>query len=194
MTDWAERIGIPKILRNQVVNERLLPAEVMAWAEGLPASASAAGGMLLAGPPGSGKSMSAAWMLMEVYRRLWVLEDGTEREFGGISARFIRCHDVINAITSKSRGGRDDLRNWAGVKVLVIDDWREVLVAWIRDGIDDLVDRRWGEECLTIVTTNSLAGVEGENTFEDQFERTASRILDARGPGLVVINREDLRR
>ena len=191
MSDWAERAGIPKILRNQDVDESLLPEKVVVWAEKLPASASAAGGMLLAGPAGSGKSMTAAWMLMELHRRTWFTANGDPvGPYERISARFIRCHDAINAVTTKALV---DLRKWAKIDALVIDDWREELVAWIGDGLDDLVDRRWAEERLTIVTTNSLTGG-GRNTFENKFPRTASRLLDARGPGLVEINRSDLRR
>ena len=177
----------------------LLPEKVIVWAEKLPASARASGGMLISGPPGSGKSVSAAWMLMELHRRSWFTPNGQPiGPYARLGARFIRCHDVINAITTRSLC---DLRRWAEIDALVIDDWREELVAWIADGLDDLVDRRWGEERLTIVTTNSITGERPPGTseknfasFEKRFPRAASRLLDARGPGLVEINRGDLRR
>lgn len=192
MTDWAENIGIPKTLRNEAIDVDLLPEQVIVWAEKLPASARASGGMLISGPPGSGKSVSAAWMLMELHRRSWFTPNGEPvGPFARIGAHFIRCHDVINAVTTRNLS---DLRKWAAVDALVIDDWREELVAWIADGLDDLVDRRWAEERFTIVTTNSLTGGEERNTFERKFPRAASRLLDARGPGLVEINRGDLRR
>lgn len=194
---WAENIGIPKIHRNQKADERLLPPEVMTWAENLPGSARGIGGMLLAGPTGSGKTFAAAWMLQQLHATTWFKENGEEvGPFERIGARFIRCHDAINAIArrNKNQDDRASLRAWAEVDVLVIDDWPEEVVGWIVDSLEDLVDRRYAEELLTIVTTNAVAGVEGANTFEGRYPRAASRILDARGPGLVVLNRGSLRR
>jgi DNA replication protein DnaC len=193
MTEWASHIGIPKICRDTAISVALVPDLAKTWAEKLPESARVAGGMLLAGPPGSGKSFTAAWMLLELYRRCWFTADGQPvGPWERIGARFIRCHDVTRAAVMKDFA---QIRTWWEPDVLVLDDWPDGLPAWLVLELTDLLDRRHVEQRFTIVTTNILCGKPDEtDTFETNYSRAASRLLDARGPGLVVLNRGDLRR
>lgn len=187
---WLDEIGVPRLFRELRYREELLPEAVRAWGDRIPEVLDEGGGMLLAGGAGGGKTAAGVWLL----RRLWARTGHTGARRSG---RFLRAADVMLAIQTPEAVTRADLRYWAQVDLLVIDDWRAQMPGWVADGLDDLVDRRHADLRPTIVTTNLPAGVEAEEHiqgFERLFPRAASRLLDARGGGLVLVVREDLRR
>ena len=148
------------------------------------------GGLLLAGPVGTGKSAAAAWCVQQLYRAgQW--EPGedypVEWQPGG-SAKVVQTIDVIQgALSFDARPPR------YGQRVLVLEDWQPSYPASLSRGVDALcalVDRRWGgkERYATVITTNARP-----QEFAQRFAQVYSRMTDRRGPGLVVVGGEDRR-
>lgn len=186
---WLEQVGVPLRFRELQLDRDLVPERVLRWADGFPEALRTDGGLILAGPPGTGKTTATIWVLRALYR--------TQRGIARPSALFARALAATDAFRGADGEQRALARRLAEVRLLILDDWRESTRDWLADRLDDLVDQRYGERRPTIVTTNLPAGADlGQHvtTFERRFPRTASRLLDSDGPGLVVVNREDLRR
>ena len=144
--------------------------------------------MLLAGPPGSGKSMTATWALRTVFLAgEAIFDDELGRAcWHAATAWFTTAADLYEAVFDKDR---PTIARARLVDVLVVDDWGAAYEhEWPLAELDRLIDRRWGERLPTIVTTNTHT-----KQFPKLYPRAWSRLTDASGVGLIAIDRPDQR-
>lgn len=176
-TRWLEGCGVG--LRHRQVDARaeLVPAELRGWAQSARPGASA----ILCGPTGSGKTASAIWAMRTLYRAGRV----EASEWRCASAAFASASELFARVFEKQ-----PLAHYERVDLLVIDDWGMAYETdWPLSVLDRLIDRRWSEMRSTIITTNLKA-----EELEERYPRICSRLRDSSGPGLVELDREDLRR
>jgi DNA replication protein DnaC len=151
--------------------------------------------LLLAGPPGTGKTATLAYLVAEFHRR----GDLTGDRLAGYrweapSVRFAKVRDLYASVFDRRSGPLAAARS---VDVLLLDDWGAAYEHdWPLAELDGLVDHRWDRQLATVVTTNLPATRQqsGHASFEATAERAYSRLCGAPGPGLVVMDRRDLRR
>jgi DNA replication protein DnaC len=189
ITNWLESAGVGRRHRELRIHPELVPASLRAWADGFPDSLG--GSALLAGNAGTGKTVTARWLLEQAYRSgsasssRWVCPRGI----------FITAAALFNAVFAKRPLDELEL-----VELLVLDDVGAPHESgWPLGVLDALIDTRWRECRSTIVTSNLLPRPKLEQaepdqtTFRGRYPRVYSRLCDASGPGLVVFAREDLR-
>lgn len=184
---WEVRSGVPtRYLRPGWFRPELIPPAVANW--------NGRGSMLIAGPPGTGKSV-AAWRAMRRYYGSLAMSDSPRRATG----RFLSVADLFAMVFQKDF---ESIEYLAKVDVLVLDDIGIAHeTAWPLAELDRLVDRRWQHERSTICTTNipanarfaEAAGMQPSQAFDTRYGRVFSRITDREGPGLIVVDREDMR-
>ena len=191
---FLKRSGVPPRYLDGSIEGDLVPAAAATflgtWREG--------GGLILAGPPGSGKTAAAVYLLARIY---WASEVEVEEVRGEFLPRWaapsILFEKVRRLYAAVFERDRSRLRAAAKAEILVLDDWGSAYEhSWPLAELDGLVDDRWERKLATIVTTN-LAGTReqgGAFAFESTAERAFSRLCGDPGPGLVVLDREDLRR
>lgn len=120
--------------------------------------------LVICGVKGTGKSVAATWAVREVIRN-------------GDTARFRRTSDL--AKLSNFEAGADELEALKGVHLLVLDDFgSELLSAFARDKLDEVLDHRHENYGRTILTSN-LAWA-GPGGMADRLgERLTDRIKQA---------------
>jgi len=194
--DWLAAAGVDELHRRIRIDASQLPPEVRSWIDGMPESLRIPGGFLLAGRPGTGKTIAAVAALSQVFRRYWIDDQGNDLEPPRPEGLFVRATDLMDEIEAGGLARSELMRTARRVQVLVVDDWRQQMPGWIADRLDDLIDRRYTALRPTFVTTNIYAGDElDEETanFKRLFPRAASRLIDVRGGGLVIANGDDRR-
>ena len=191
--EWLTEAGVPLVFRELVNDPALIPEPLRLWAEKIPACLNEGGSALLCGPPGTGKTAAATWFLRQVFHR-WERDIVTNQWTGRRAWCFmVRGPDLVDALFAHDHRLMRQMRT---VRVLVVDDWGMAFdkSGWGAAAFDDLIDRRWADRRLTIVTTNIPPLGKEIDSFERRYPRAASRLFDKRGPGMIVIDREDLRR
>jgi DNA replication protein DnaC len=177
------------------IQKELLPEPALAfletWQQG--------GTLLLAGPPGTGKTVTVAYLLGQIYQAGDVeVEQMPTGEFApswqAPQMRFSKIRDLYAAVFDRNRS---PLQACLRAGILALDDWGSAYEhAWPLAELDGLVDDRWDRELPTIVTTNLPGSREqgAQFSFEATAERAFSRLCGRPGPGLVLLDRKDLRR
>lgn len=190
---WLARCGVPRRYHAPIEKTALDP-RLLAWAEGFPASLGTGAGVLLCGPTGTGKTTQAAALVRAAYHRGRLEDDGSWR---APSALFVHAVDLSEWVFDKQA---DKIKLARAVDLLVIDDWGVAYESeWPLSVLDRVVDARWAELRSTIVTTNLFplrnaeAGIDAQ-TFEGRYPRAFSRLADAAGPGVVMLEGGDRRR
>jgi hypothetical protein len=200
LASWLGRSGVGLRLREETIITELVPEPLRSWASDFPASLRGASA-LLSGPPGGGKTLSVVWLLAQVYKRGAAAYYESQFQWCAQGVAFVSAADLFAACFD--RESREQLVVWARIPVLAIDDWGAPFEhAWSLALLDQLIDRRWSAMLPTLVTTNLApepspnprSKIKPEDTFEHRYPRIYSRLLDSRGPGLVSIFREDMRR
>ena len=187
--DYVRRAGVRRRLREEAPNteQDLVPPEcndwLNLWREGA--------AMILAGPPGSGKTSAAVWCI----RRLCLEGDlvfpadddaGGQITWSAPAVLFMKTADLYDAVFAKNDG---PLNTAEQVSILVLDDWgANYEHAWPLSRLDRVIDRRWDDKLPTIITTNLHP-----EQLEEALPRAFDRLTGYPGPGLVVIARESLR-
>jgi DNA replication protein DnaC len=176
--------GIPERYLRLEIDEGRIPAPLREWAATWPNGLSGGGSVLLAGPPGTGKSIAGAWLVREANRKLGPVGD----------ARRMRAADLFAAVFEKDA---KLLQRARSATLLVVDDWGlPHETSWPESEMDSLIDGRW-EACLTTVVTTNLRPTRStgaEVSFEARYPRVWSRLLDSSGPGLILVTGKDARR
>lgn len=175
--DWLDRCGVGTRHQRLELQADLVPLAIRDWAEQSARGASA----ILCGPTGSGKTAAAIWALRTVYRSG---SAGPDR-WNCPSALFATASELFACVFEKRPLGRYEQADH-----LVIDDWGMAYETdWPLSMLDRLIDRRWCELRSTIITTNLTP-----DAMAERYPRVHSRLSDSSGPGVVVLNRQDLRR
>jgi DNA replication protein DnaC len=196
---WLAACGVELRMRGQALRAELVPAELREWARGFPGSLAGASA-LLSGSPGGGKTCSAVWLLAELYRRGEVRGSDGYRgtHWSAPAARFVPASDLFAACFDREQ--RKPLEQLERAEVLVVDDWGLPYESdWVLAQLDRLIDRRWSRLLPTIVTTNLTPELPEDHarygdTFAGRYPRIYSRLCDSSGPGVIGIDRGDLRR
>jgi len=161
-------------------NLDLVNPQALAAMRGWPSLRAPAGGALLVGPPGTGKSFAAQLILRYAIER-------------GMTAIRITEHEYGFALIKRDER---QLRNAARRRdVLLLDDLgSEYQTAFLAAEIDAVVDSRWDRGAATIVTSNLVPWRQdaGDDSLEARYPRIWSRLRHD-GPGLIVFSGPDLR-
>lgn len=194
---YLARAHVPRVHREPLTGRarfllELVPDSLRTWESTLGSMVWVGGSALLCGPPGVGKTLAATWVLAGIIRRAVIDEFGEPRTGRCASVCFARVADLRQIVRERAW---ERLREIERAQALVLDD---AGLESDPDGrtaadVDELIDRRWADRRVTIVTTNLLA--DGDPlSFRARYARAFSRLADARGPGVVEIVREvDLR-
>jgi DNA replication protein DnaC len=193
--DALHEAGVPDRYALAQLERELVPHPALAfletWATG--------GSLLLAGPAGTGKTAAAAYLLARIYLagEIDLRQGSAGRWFMRWTAPemvFLKVRRIYASVFDRDRSL---MRKAEQAPVLVLEDWGAAYEHdWPLAELDGLVDDRWDRRLPTIVTTNLAPTREqgGAFSFESIAERAYSRLCAAPGPGLVVLNRKDLRR
>ncbi|MEM7233063.1 MAG: hypothetical protein AAF517_12840 [Planctomycetota bacterium] len=190
--DRLREFGVPKTYLRPIDFDLVPSALKSFYLRDIEKIAYGPGGMILAGPKGAGKSFAAVWLLRRLidHQARLAANPALRALSPDRTAKFARMQLVIDAMRNKDlRRTRERLRMQ---RVLVIDDLGAEFNdsgGYIASLVDDLVDERWSEDRFTIATTNLDA-----QQLEERYPRVFSRLCDSRGVGLIVVDREDLRR
>lgn len=151
--ELLERARVPVEYREAEAppNRRLSAALERWWAVSPP---DARPSLVLAGPPGSGKTHTAAWMV-----RRWIGGNGPD-------PRFVRVPDLLDELRQSialkndpgARPAAGYVLEWlASLPLLVLDDLgAERATDWAVERLGVLLEQRLVQRRLTIVTTNLL--------------------------------------
>ncbi|MCR9093440.1 MAG: hypothetical protein NXI30_04430 [bacterium] len=173
--------GVSSRFRRLEPSEDLLPAECRKWV----ALADQGAAMILAGPPGTGKTTAAVWCLRALYER-WSREG---REIP--KAKIVKTRDLYAAVFDKNAAL---IREVERCDALVIDDWGTAYEhEWPLAELEAVIDRRWDECRPTIVTTNMNPSGKGSETLQQKLPRSYDRLTGDPGPGVVILDRPSLR-
>lgn len=187
--------GVPLRYFAEPLADDLVPPELRAWASGFPGSLAGAGGAVLAGPPGTGKTAAAVWAIRALYRSGNPVGVGTPRaRWGWPGALFASLDELVRA------AGRLNVSDFGAVAsrlldrarragLLVVDDWIDLGRDRRLEVVDALVRERWHARRPTLITSNDFPEV-----FRERWPALASRLEAQGGPGVVEVNRDDLRR
>lgn len=171
---------VPTRFRRLTVDEKLLPAECREWVDRAPNGAS----MILAGPPGTGKTTAAVWCLREHYIARSRAGDATPQ------ALLVKTRDLYQAVFDKKA---EKIKQVEKCDALVIDDWGTAYEhEWPLSELEAVIDRRWDECRPTIVTTN-MNPDGGAASLKERLPRSFDRLTGDPGPGVVIIDRPSLR-
>lgn len=160
-------------------------------------------GGVIAGGIGSGKTVLAVRILVSLLRaHVRDIHDGDELyPPGSWGCRYIvrlATYDGLqHAIRERSRGNSERWRALLSPATLVLDDLGRAMAPWMAEAFEALVSERVSSRRVTLVTTNLPCGPRShgrEDAFETLYPRAASRLLDARGLGLILTGKLDLRR
>lgn len=177
---WLERAGVPLRFRQLLIDPALAPDECRQWLNHCLEGA----GMILSGPPGTGKTVAAVYCLRIMYRH----PRRREADFGG--CMFVTAHNLYQAVFNKDH---DVLRRARDVQALVIDDWGLAYEhQWPLTEMDAILNARWAELRATILTTNTHPS-KGEGSIKELVPRAYDRLCDLPGPGVALINRASMR-
>ena len=186
IAEWLRSAGVGKRLRRPLRDE-LVAAPLRALGARIGDAIERGESALLAGPPGTGKSCAAVWLMRRAYTTGAIEEQP-------IGPRWCAPRSLFVDAFFRSRDGEPHSMVAAAraARLLVIDDWGVPYESdWALAAFDRLVNLRSREMLSTIVTTN--ANVEGEHGFSARYPRAFSRLLEG-GLGVVVMDGEDLRR
>lgn len=203
MRQWLAHIGVGRRHAGVSFDTEWIPKSLRAWAEGFPESLQC-GGAILTGPPGTGKTTAAVWLLAQAYLSSEpAIDIDEDPELGPRvirsrlarpEARFVSSSQLFAAVFQK-----EPLWVFENAELLVIDDWGEAYeTEWPLAVLDGLIDLRWREMRATIVTTNlhpdPFEQLPEGASFAERYGRVISRLCDTDGPGVVAMGGEDLRR
>lgn len=189
INQWLARAGVGERHRDALwtVDCQLLPKPMYDWANRFPLGSMKGASAVLAGPPGTGKTMTSVWLMLEAYKS-GNAQDGHWR---CPSAEFVSSAELFAKVFVK-----EPLERYERTNLLVIDDWGMAYeTEWPLAMMDRLIDRRWSENRSTVVTTNLQPFKKnGADSFEARYPRVFSRLADSSGPGVITLAREDMRR
>lgn len=172
--------GVSRRLREQRIDERLIPKACTHWLH----KAADGGSMILAGPPGSGKTTVAVWCL----RALCL--NRIRQGIGAPRAKYLKARELYHAVFRRDIAVIGEAEK---AHVLVLDDWGAAYEhAWPLSELEGIIDRRWEERLPTIVTTN-MNPHGGEHSLSELLPRSYDRLTGEPGPGVVIIDRRSLR-
>lgn len=169
------RLGIPprfwrKNLDNLLDRKSDITAAVKAIADGR--------GVFMYGPCGTGKTHLATGLLLQIMTGIIMDWRRTEKNTPHRQGLFLSCQEFFEEIRrdfSRNAARAETAQKYAGIDFLLIDDFAAgIFHDWQREALNLLIDRRYRENRLTLITSNLDLGKIGS----DIDDRSASRIAE----------------
>jgi len=176
--------GVGRRLVELIIDKDLLPVELHEWLRFADRGAS----MVLAGPPGSGKTVTAIAAV-----RLHVAAEIQRTGVWGTPYR-LSYSKAVGLYRAVFEQDQPTLRAARSADLLIIDDLGAAYEhEWPVSEVEDIVDERWEDSRPTIVTTNLHPdGV--EDSLKARLPRSFDRLTGDPGPGVVILDRPSMRR
>lgn len=192
--NWLlKRASVGRRLRELLIDREKLPPQVDEWARLAPVG----GSLVLAGPPGSGKTVAAVAALRMHIERYLTPERWAKRQIlrgpaqQGYWLTYAKAGELYSAVFGR-RTDELELARWADV--LVVDDLGSGYEHdWPIAELEQIIDRRHEDLLPTIVTTN-ISPDDGERSLRARLPRSFDRLAGKPGPGVVIMDRPSMRR
>lgn len=167
------RVGFGRRVAHTVLDWRRVPDDVRprvrAWRDGLQGHIDTGDGMLLTGPPGTGKTCALGLVALAAVEQR-------------ADVAYVACADLLDAMHSDA--GRERVDAWRRCELLMIDDIGTGYgSAFGRAGFAALVDARYRDCRCTVVTSNvsldALARVDWLARSVDRWRETQTWLCTA---------------